>query len=114
MGWDAFGLPYLLAVSWAAFTVVPKLQPRFYGRVLASWLLFLPAISIPVFLFPEPLYYFRRLFFALPLAPLMAPQAATGKKLQALLIAVFLGWSLYRLTFFIEPFFVTHTGRLTP
>ncbi len=114
MGWDAFGLPYLLAMGWAAFVVIPKLQPRAAGRVITAWLLFIPAISIPVFLFPEPLYYFRRLFFALPLATLLAPQAATGKKLKILLIAVLLGWSLYRLTFFVAPFFVTHTGSLAP
>ncbi len=112
MGWDAFGLPYLLAMGWAAFVMLPKLQPRSAGRVIMAWLWFIPTVSIPVFLFPEPLYYFRRLFFALPLATLLAPQAATGKKLQILLIAVLLGWSLYRLTFFIVPFFVTHTGSL--
>ncbi len=40
------------------------------NRVLLAWAAYALAISIPVFIAPEPLYYFRRLFFVYPLAPI--------------------------------------------
>jgi hypothetical protein len=111
-GWDVFGPLYLL-LGIAGLLVVARRQERLENRVLLAWAAYAPAISIPVFLAPEPLYYFRRLFFSYPLAPILAAVALSRRK-RLLVLATFtlVGWSLYRASDFIEPFYVTHTGSL--
>jgi hypothetical protein len=112
VGWDAFGPLYIL-FGLAGLLVVSRRRERLESRVLLAWTAYAPAISIPVLLAPEPLYYFRRLFFIYPLAPILAAVAVSRRKsLLALATLVLVGWSLYRASDFIEPFYVTHTGSL--
>jgi len=112
VGWDVFGPLYIL-LALAGILVVLKRRDRLESRVVLAWAAYAPAISIPVFLAPEPLYYFRRLLFVYPLAPLLAAVAVSRRKWLLVLATVALvGWSLYRLSDFIEPFYVTHTGSL--
>jgi hypothetical protein len=112
VGWDAFG-PLYLALGIAGLLVVLKRRSLPESRVLLAWAAYAPAISLPVFLAPEPLYYFRRLFFIYPLAPVLAALALSRRnRLLVLATIALLGWSLYRLSDFVEPFYVTHTGSL--
>jgi hypothetical protein len=112
VGWDLFG-PLYLALALAGAFLTVKHRDRLENRVLLAWTAYAAAISIPVFLAPEPLYYFRRLFFVYPLAPLLTVLAVSRRKW--LLVAATLalaGWSLYRVSDFLVPFYVTHTGSL--
>ncbi len=112
VGWDAFGPLYLVLFLAGAFLVARE-REKPENRVLLAWAAYALAISIPVFIAPEPLYYFRRLFFVYPLAAIFAAVAASRRR--AFLVAatvVLSGWSLYRIADFIVPFFVTHTGSL--
>jgi hypothetical protein len=114
VGWDVFG-PLYLALSLAGVFLAAKHRDRLENRVLLAWTAYALAISIPVFLAPEPLYYFRRLFFVYPLVPILTVLALSRRKW--LLAAAALGlaaWSLHRATDFIVPFYVTHTGSLAP
>ena len=112
VGWDVFGPLYIL-FGLAGLLVVARRRDRLESRVLLAWAAYAPAISIPVLLAPEPLYYFRRLFFAYPLGPILAAVSVSRRK-QLLVLATLalVGWSLYRVSDFIEPFYVTHTGSL--
>jgi hypothetical protein len=111
-GWDVFGPLYVL-FGLAGLLVVAKRRGRLESRVLLAWAAYAPAISIPVLLAPEPLYYFRRLLFAYPLAPILtAVSVSRRKRLLFLATLALVGWSLYRVSDFIEPFYVTHTGSL--
>jgi hypothetical protein len=112
VGWDVFGPLYIL-LGLAGLLVVARRRERLESRVLLAWAAYAPAISIPVFLAPEPLYYFRRLFFVYPLAPILSGIAVSRRKRMVVLVTIALvGWSLYRVSDFIEPFYVTHTGSL--
>ena len=112
VGWDAFGPLYIL-LGIAGLLVVVRRRERLESRALLAWTAYAPAISIPVLLAPEPLYYFRRLFFVYPLAPILAAVAVSRRKwLLVLATLALVGWSLYRVSDFIEPFYVTHTGSL--
>jgi hypothetical protein len=112
VGWDVFGPLYIL-FGLAGLLVVVRRRERLESRVLLAWAAYAPAISIPVLLAPEPLYYFRRLFFVYPLAPILAAVAVSRRKwLLVLATLALVGWSLYRAADFIEPFYVTHTGSL--
>jgi hypothetical protein len=112
VGWDVFGPLYIL-LGLAGLLVVARRRERLESRVLLAWAAYAPAISIPVFLAPEPLYYFRRLFFVYPLAPILSGVAVSRRKRLVVLVTIALvGWSLYRVSDFIEPFYVTHTGSL--
>jgi hypothetical protein len=112
VGWDVFGPLYIL-FGLAGLLVVAKRRDRLESRVLLAWAAYAPAISIPVLLAPEPLYYFRRLFFAYPLAPILtAVSVSRRKQLLVLATLALVGWSLYRVSDFVEPFYVTHTGSL--
>jgi hypothetical protein len=112
VGWDAFG-PLYIVVGLAGFLVVLRRRERLESRTILAWTAYAPAISIPVLLAPEPLYYFRRLFFVYPLAPILAAVAVSRRKwLLVLATLALVGWSLYRASDFIEPFYVTHTGSL--
>jgi hypothetical protein len=112
VGWDVFG-PLYLALALGGIFLAAKHRDRLENRVLLAWTAYAAAISIPVFLAPEPLYYFRRLFFVYPLAPLLAVLAVSRRKW--LLVAATLalaGWSLYRVSDFLVPFYGSHTGSL--
>ncbi len=112
VGWEAFGPLYIL-LGLAGIFVILKHRDRLESRVLLAWAAYAPAISIPVLLAPEPLYYFRRLFFVYPLAPILATVSLSRRKRLLVLAAlVLVGWSLYRVSDFVEPFYVTHTGSL--
>ncbi len=112
VGWDVFGPLYAILGLVGLFLVVRRRSTP-ESRVLLAWAAYAPAISIPVFLAPEPLYYFRRLFFVYPLAPILAAVAVSRRKwLLVLATLALVGWSLYRVSDFIEPFYVTHTGSL--
>jgi hypothetical protein len=112
VGWDAFG-PLYIVLGLAGFLVVLRRRERPESRTILAWTAYAPAISIPVLLAPEPLYYFRRLFFVYPLAPILAAVAVSRRKwLLVLATLALVGWSLYRASDFIEPFYVTHTGSL--
>ncbi len=112
VGWDAFGPLYIL-FGLAGLFIVVRHRERLESRVLLAWAAYAPAISIPVFLAPEPLYYFRRLFFVYPLAPILAAVFVSRRKwLLVLATIALLGWSLHRASSFIEPFYITHTGSL--
>ncbi|MGH9391921.1 MAG: hypothetical protein ACRD1Z_20150, partial [Vicinamibacteria bacterium] len=112
VGWEVFGPLYIL-FGLAGLLFVVSRRARLESRVLLAWAAYAPAISIPVFLAPEPLYYFRRLFFVYPLAPILAAVAVSRRKwLRVLATLALVGWSLYRVSDFIEPFYVTHTGSL--
>ncbi len=111
-GWDVFGPLYIL-FGLAGLLVVAKRRDRLESRVLLAWAAYAPAVSIPVLLAPEPLYYFRRLFFAYPLAPILtAVSVSRRKRLLVLATLALVVWSLYRVSDFVEPFYVTHTGSL--
>jgi len=56
-----------------------KRRESLESRALLAWAVYAPAISIPVLLAPEPLYYFRRLFFVYPLAPILAAVALSRR-----------------------------------
>jgi len=112
VGFDAFGPLYILFCLAGLYIVLRRCE-RLESRVLLAWAAYAPAISIPVFLAPEPLYYFRRLFFVYPLAAILAAVAVSRRRwLIVLATLVLVGWSLYRASDFIEPFYVTHTGSL--
>lgn len=112
VGWDVFGPLYVL-LCLAGIWIAVKRRGAVESRVLLAWAAYAPAISIPVFLAPEPLYYFRRLFFAYPLAPVLAALAlARRKRLLVLATLALVVWSVYRWMDFVEPFYVTHTGSL--
>jgi hypothetical protein len=112
VGWDLFGPLYIL-FGLVGLIVILRQRDRPESRVLLAWAAYAPAISIPVFLAPEPLYYFRRLFFVYALAPVLAALALSRhKRLLVLATLVLVAWSLYRATDFVEPFYVTHTGSL--
>jgi hypothetical protein len=113
VGWDAFG-PLYFVLATAGLYVLLKRRELLESRVLLSWAAYAPAISLPVLLAPEPLYYFRRLFFVYPLAPVLAACALSRRRRALLLLATagVVAWSLYRMSDFIEPFYVTHTGSL--
>jgi hypothetical protein len=112
VGWEVFGPLYIL-FGLAGLLAILRRRDRLESRVLLAWAAYAPAISIPVFLAPEPLYYFRRLFFVYPLAPILAALALSPRKrLLVLATLVLVAWSLYRGLDFIEPFYVTHTGSL--
>ena len=112
VGWDVFGPLYIL-FGLAGLLVIAKRLDRLESRVLLAWAAYAPAISIPVLLAPEPLYYFRRLFFVYPLAPILAAVSVSRRKRLLVLTALaIVGWSFYRISDFVEPFYVTHTGSL--
>jgi hypothetical protein len=112
LGWNVYGPLYVL-FGLAGLLVVARRRDRLESRVLLAWAAYAPAISIPVLLAPEPLYYFRRLFFAYPLAPILtAVSVSRRKQLLILTTLALVGWSLYRVSDFVEPFYVTHTGSL--
>lgn len=112
VGWDLFGPLYLL-FGLLGLLAILRARDRLEARVTLAWAAYAPAISIPVFLAPEPLYYFRRLFFVYPLAPVLAALALSRhKRFLVLTTSVLVAWSLYRGLAFIEPFYVTHTGSL--
>jgi hypothetical protein len=112
VGWDVFGPLYIL-FGLAGLLVVMKRRDRLEGRVLLAWAAYAPAISIPVLLAPEPLYYFRRLFFVYPLAPILATVSVSRRKrLLVLATLALVVWSLYRVSDFVEPFYVSQTGSL--
>jgi hypothetical protein len=112
VGWDAFG-PLYFVLAIAGLYVLLKRRELLESRVLLSWAAYAPAISLPVLLAPETLYYFRRLFFVYPLAPVLAACALSRRRALLLLAtAGVVAWSLYRMSDFIEPFYVTHTGSL--
>ncbi len=111
-GWDAFGPLYIL-FGLAGLLVVAKSRDRLESRTLLAWAAYAPAISIPVLLAPEPLYYFRRLLFVYPLAPILAAVSVSRRKrLLVLATLALVAFSLYRASAFVEPFYVTHTGSL--
>jgi hypothetical protein len=113
VGWDAFG-PLYAGFGLAGLVVLLRREgrePR--GRVLLAWAAFAVAVSIPVFFAPDPLYYFRRLFFVYPLGPILAVIAASRRKGFLLgATAVLVVWSVWRMADFVEPFYVNHTGSL--
>ncbi len=112
VGWDVFGPLYLLSCL-AGAILVAKNRERLENRVLLAWAGYAFAISIPVFVAPEPLYYFRRLLFVYALAPILTAVAVSRWKWLPLVATVALaGWSLYRASEFLPPFYVTHTGSL--
>ncbi len=112
VGWEAFGPLYVL-LGLAGVLAVARQREKLGSRVLLVWAAYSVAISLPVLLAPEPLYYFRRLFFVYPLGPVLAALALSRRKsLLVLGTIALLGWSLFRLGDFVEPFYVTHTGSL--
>lgn len=111
VGWDVFGPLYIVLGLAGLWLTVKRRNAE--SRVLLAWAAYAPAISIPVFLAPEPLYYFRRLFFVYPLAAILAALALSrGKRLLVLATLALVAWSLYHGLDFVEPFYVTHTGSL--
>jgi hypothetical protein len=112
IGWDVFGPLYILFGLVGIFAVARQ-REKLENRVLLAWALYSFAISLPVLLAPEPLYYFRRLFFVYPLGPILAAVALSRRKrLLVLGTLALVGWSLLRLEDFVEPFYVTHSGSL--
>ena len=112
VGWDVFGALYAL-FGLAGIVALWRRRDRLESRTLLAWAAYVPAISLPVLLAPEPLYYFRRLFFAEPLAPILTAVVVSRRKhLLALAAVALVAWSLYRISDFVEPFYVTHTGSL--
>lgn len=112
VGWNAFGPLYVVFCVAGAFLVARK-REKLENRVLLAWAAYAFAISIPVLVAPEPLYYFRRLLFVAPLAPILTAVAVSKRKWLVVVATLALaGWSLHRVSDFVEPFYVTHTGSL--
>jgi hypothetical protein len=112
-GWDEIGGPFLAvgAVGLAAVLIRRWRAPE--SRVIAAWAAYIVAISVPVLVFPEVFGYFRRLYFAQALGPLLAslPTFRRGWICLAL-TAVLLLWSLLALSEFVMPFYVSHSGQI--
>jgi hypothetical protein len=115
-GWDAgMGLPFVAAALVGLGVVLRASWVPACGRVIAAWAAYVPLISLPVLVLPEPFHYFRRLYFALPLASLLAARAGGRRRaLTAALTVLLLIWSGWKMTSYVRPFFVTHTGSLAP
>jgi hypothetical protein len=112
VGWDAFG-PLYLVLSLAGVFVAARKRETIENRIVLAWTAYAFAISIPVFVAPEPLYYFRRLLFVYPLASILAALAVSRRTwlLVAATVAL-VSFSVYRARDFVVPFYVTHTGSL--
>jgi hypothetical protein len=83
------------------------------GRVVAAWAGYIAAVAIPVAVFPEVFGYFRRLYFAQALGPVLASLPTVRRGWISLpLTAALLLWSLLSLVEFVMPFFVSHSGQI--
>jgi hypothetical protein len=112
-GWDEIGVPLLLVGAAGLAGVLRQRWASPEGRVISAWAAYIVAISIPVALFPEVFGYFRRLYFAQALGPLLASLPAVrrdwiGFSLGAALVL----WSLLGLVELVMPFFVSHSGQI--
>jgi hypothetical protein len=112
-GWDEMGEPFLLVGAAGLAVVLLRYWSAPEGRVVAAWAAYIVAISVPVLLFPEVFGYFRRLYFAQALGPLLASLPTVRRSWISLPLALVLVlWSLLSLAEFVVPFFVSHSGQI--